>query len=143
MKVYVYSLILSINLLSITLKFTKARESTCRKSWETCCRKDTHCDKPFETIPRPIECGRRNQETISEQLSGLSGTRQESTFRKWSHMCIILQNWIQDGKPTPYYKCGASLIAPDIVLTAAHCVGYVIKRRIVENCVKRYSSILW
>ena len=73
MKVYINSLIPSINLLPITLKFTKARESTCRKSWETCCRKDTHCDKAFETIQRPRECVRHYQETISEQLSGLSG----------------------------------------------------------------------
>ena len=128
-----YGSIISINLLSIILKFTKARESTCPKSWETCCRKDTHFDKPFETIQRPRECGRRNQEIIAERISGVSGNREESSFGEWPHMCIILQNLIQDGKPTQYYKCGASLIAPDIVLTAAHCVGYVIKQSIIQN----------
>ena len=138
-------------MLSITLKFTKARESTCRKSWETCCKKDTHCDKAFETIQRPRECGRRNQETISEQLSGLSGTRQESTFRKWSDMCIILQNWIQDGKPTPYYMCGASLCTRYSPYRGSLCWvrnqttirGLVSESSLIDDTAQYYSNIIY
>lgn len=62
----------------------------------------------------------RNEDPIGIRISGVQGTRLEPSFGEWPNMCIILQKIIT--KKQEYYKCGASLIAPNIVLTAAHCV---------------------
>ena len=70
-------------------------------------------------------CGFRNEDT-SIRIAVVDGSsRPVSAFAEWPHMCIILRRIFRDGRNQEYYTCGASLIAPGIVLTAAHCVAYV------------------
>ena len=69
------------------------------------------------TTEDPIElsqCGNRNIHGVGTKVDGLS----ESQFGEWPHMCSVMGSLL--GKPTHF--CGASLISPGVVLTAAHCV---------------------
>ena len=107
----------------------KARNASCPKSWDTCCRKDTYFNMPLDNVNPPTTarpkpgCGVRNKGLLGVRISGASdGSREKAEFGEWPHMCIILQNVIQNGKSEQYYVCGASLISPGVVLTAAHCV---------------------
>ena len=49
--------------------------------------------------------------------------KHDTQFGEWPHMCALLRQ-IDLGATEKVltYICGASLIAPHIVLTAAHCV---------------------
>ena len=64
----------------------------------------------------------RNEDPIGIRISGVQGSRLEPDFGEWPNMCIIFRRVEFDNKKQEYYQCGASLIAPNIVLTAAHCV---------------------
>ena len=49
--------------------------------------------------------------------------KHDTQFGEWPHMCAVLRE-IELGATEKVltYICGASLIAPHIILTAAHCV---------------------
>ena len=53
---------------------------------------------------------------LGARIQGFS--EYESQFGEWPHMCSVMGSLL--GKPTHF--CGASLISPGVVLTAAHCV---------------------
>ena len=49
--------------------------------------------------------------------------KQETQFGEWPHMCAIMKQISLGANEKVFtYVCGASLIAPHIVLTAAHYV---------------------
>ena len=119
---------------TLLFQFEEAIASICKNSSQICCRRDTYFNAPFDnpgfpTNPfdnrggpeQPRDCGVRNEEPIGIRISGVQGTRLEPGFGEWPNMCIILQKIMNTEEE--YYKCGASLIAPNIVLTAAHCVA--------------------
>lgn len=45
----------------------------------------------------------------------------ETQFGEWPHMCAILEKRVVRGTRINLFACGGSLVAPGVVLTAAHC----------------------
>merc|ERR1711936_1166765 len=104
-------------------------DSKCPGFLDVCCK-----DPDF--IPPPIDitkvytpkCGRRNNNGLGVRIQGFSES--ESQFGEWPHMCAILHStpleeeagYAGEPETVNLYQCGGSLIAPGVVLTAAHCV---------------------
>merc|ERR1711962_183885 len=104
-------------------------DNKCPGFLDVCCK-----DPDFVAPPKPREvyrpkCGRRNVDGLGVRIQGF--TESESQFGEWPHMCAILHKKTldpvggytdQDLETVNLYQCGGSLIAPGVILTAAHCV---------------------
>lgn len=65
---------------------------------------------PQDFVPK---CGRHNPDGYQQSLVNLDEALHESQFAEWPNMCaVIIKN---------AYACGASLISPNFVISAAHC----------------------
>merc|ERR1712152_45906 len=104
-------------------------DSKCPGFLDVCCKDPDFIPPP----PPPIvkyqpKCGRRNLNGLGARIQGF--TESESQFGEWPHMCAVLhskpveQEAGYGGEPETVnlYQCGGSLIAPGVILTAAHCV---------------------
>lgn len=60
------------------------------------------------------QCGQHNPQGFRQSIMNLDLSLQESQFGEWPHMCALLS-------PEGSYQCGASLLSPSTLLTAAHC----------------------
>jgi len=104
-------------------------DSKCPGFLDVCCKDPDFVPPP----PPPIvkyqpKCGRRNFNGLGARIQGF--TESESQFGEWPHMCAVLhekpveQEAGYSGEPETVnlYQCGGSLIAPGVLMTAAHCV---------------------
>merc|ERR1712152_72939 len=104
-------------------------DSKCPGFLDVCCKDPDFIPPP----PPPIvkfqpKCGRRNYNGLGARIQGF--TESESQFGEWPHMCAVLHakpveqepGYTGEPETTNLYQCGGSLIAPGVVLTAAHCV---------------------
>ena len=67
-------------------------------------------------------CGLRNIDGIGPKMLYEDGPIRKAQFGEWPHMCTILRDIKIGGKVYWAYSSGASLIAPNVILTAAHNV---------------------
>jgi len=111
--------------------------SLCQRDLEVCCKK---IDPPEETNLVGVDvkmtkkfkpqCGRRNRPGIYGNVDNRAADPSYSQFTEWPHMCALYEcNDFPCAKPEQpgnpevgFLLGGASLIAPNILLTAAHTV---------------------
>ena len=109
-----------------TYDYRKVRSNTCSDYLEVCCDVGNIVNQPVTLKPNTSKlrnCGVRNAEGVGFQT--VSGNDNETQFGEFPWMIALLQKQLkQDNKNIIYkYQCGASLIHPQVVLTAAHCIS--------------------
>jgi len=104
-------------------------DSKCPGFLDVCCKDPDFVPPPPPQIKYSPKCGRRNQNGLGARIQGF--TESESQFGEWPHMCAVLhskpvetEGYTETGEQETVnlYQCGGSLVAPGVILTAAHCV---------------------
>jgi len=98
-----------------------AEDSKCPGFLDVCCKDPDFVPPPTPTpqVYRP-KCGQRNFNGLGARITGFK--EGESQPFEWPHMCAVLKEELVGGQDVKLFQCGASLISPDTMLTAAHCV---------------------
>ncbi|XP_040571487.1 phenoloxidase-activating factor 2 [Lepeophtheirus salmonis] len=130
-----------INIRSLLSAELDPASSKCPGYLEVCCRHpklSTNAPPPASTprTPRSYvpQCGKRNYGGIGVRIQ-YEQYKGSTQFGEWPHMCAVLEH-----QETPYdqsinvYQCGGSLIAPGVILTAAHCVQNLKSLNIKVRC---------
>ncbi len=89
---------------------------------------------PISIFQTYAQCGRRNKEGVRVRIQN-APLEASTQFGEWPHMCAVLQKKVVAGQNINLFVCGGSLIAPGLILTAAHCVQY-------GRCKVRYFFVV-
>merc|ERR1711973_713869 len=104
----------------INIRILSPEESKCPGYMDVCCKDPDFIPPPPPPVRYAPKCGRRNINGLGARIQGFKES--ESQFGEWPHMCAILHTTPLEEETINLYQCGGSLIAPGVVLTAAHCV---------------------
>merc|ERR1712212_627402 len=105
-------------------------DSKCPGFLDVCCLDPDFIPPPPPPIVKHVpKCGQRHENGLGVRIQGFN--EYESQFGEWPHMCAVLaeEPVAQDpgyaGEPQTVnlYQGGGSLIAPGVILTAAHCAA--------------------
>lgn len=102
-------------------------ESECPNYLDTCCEKGSVVVEPPPTAtPTPppnnvFKCGMRNADGLGFRITG--NKNGESEYGEFPWMVAVLREDKVMDSTLNVYECGGSLIAPNVVMTAAHCVA--------------------
>ena len=104
-------------------------DSKCPGFLDVCCKDPDFVPPPPPPVVKHVpKCGQRHQNGLGVRIQGFQ--EHESQFGEWPHMCAILSEEpvLEDpgysggeSQTVNLYQCGGSLIAPGVILTAAHC----------------------
>ncbi|XP_058130290.1 phenoloxidase-activating factor 2-like [Anopheles ziemanni] len=119
------------NIIDIRVGEDPEEESECPHYLETCCEKKEDIEKPLSVLTTPTppvpfpdkaipKCGYRNINGLGFRITG--NVNGESEYGEFPWMLAVLREVRVADSSNNIYECGASLIAPNVVLTAAHCV---------------------
>lgn len=107
----------------------------CESYLDVCC--NVPVDQPITPHPDPIyapQCGKRNVDGVHVRITNKEKT--ESQFAEFPWMAAILRTEKVGEQTLNLYVCGGSLIAPNVILTAAHCVA----QKSAENLLVRLGE---
>uniref|UniRef100_A0A182M075 Phenoloxidase-activating factor 2 n=1 Tax=Anopheles culicifacies TaxID=139723 RepID=A0A182M075_9DIPT len=114
-------------------------ETECSSYLHVCCDKYAVLAEPTNTATKSVQanrskirqktCGLRNTNGVGFRITGnING---ESEYGEFPWILALLLEKSTDGNSLKVYHCGGSLIAPYVVLTAAHCVYNVQKDKLL------------
>ena len=115
------------------IRITRNTSSTVNKAYNVEKTIYTHYflvqDDPFVTNkPYEPKCGQHNPNDNELFVRVLGDGSIDTSFAEWPHVCILYFK----NQTIEKFVGGASLIAPGVILTAAHKVEYVFSYRVFD-----------